>query len=214
MKSSQLPIFIFLSFLSSFCFAQQLPKPIRNTFKLGTGFENVDFALRDYRPGNFFSSRDDDYYKNVKSRHLFLKYEYNLNKHVLVGANFALAQGSMDNYLYEWVQLNDSIGTYVSTKQYEFRFTNVSLNGRINFSTGGEKFAGYAGLGAGIRRSFHTYDYPGISRYDYRTDKDGFPVGFEITMGIQAALVENLGLYSEIGLAKSYFQFGVYYKFK
>lgn len=78
----------------------------------------------------------------------------------------------------------------------------------MHFSGSG-KFDPYAGVGIGYRIGF--FEYKGDTD-DYKNDdavRALFPLGFELTIGARYFILDNFGVYSELGVAKSVWQAGV-----
>jgi opacity protein-like surface antigen len=135
---------------------------------------------------------------------LYVKYEHAVNDHIGLGVNVAYAANKWA-YNYE----NDG-ARYTETTER----TTYSILARFNYHFGNsDKFDPYLGLGMGYRdanwdiRSDSPYGNSGV------TFKSLIPFGFELTVGARYFFLENLGVYAEMGGAKSVFQGGLAARF-
>jgi len=100
-------------------------------------------------------------------------------------------------------------GTTTATYEYKTTFTSMSFLGRINvhFATT-DKLDPYWGIGVGYRTASWKFEsnQPG---YISDASKALFPVGFETTLGLRYYFTPNIGMYVEMGIAKSLVQGGL-----
>ena len=124
---------------------------------------------------------------------IFLKYEYGVSEKVGFGLNvaYATASASYDNIFLDELTSLDWWG--------------ASFNARVNRHFGSsDKFDPYIGFGMGYK----------IANWSYSNDDDNdikalIPLGFEATFGARYMFTPNIGLFSEVGLAKGIIQAGL-----
>jgi opacity protein-like surface antigen len=127
------------------------------------------------------------------------KIEYGVNDYIGIGLAI--------NYVNSSVSFTDQYN-------YKLAYNNFKVNLRTNVHYGtAEKIDFYSGLGVGY----------GNSSFNWTTnDPDGVPsesviipinIGFEATTGARYFFTDNIGMYAEIGLAKSIIQIGASFKF-
>ncbi|MFM2386286.1 MAG: hypothetical protein RL660_1043 [Bacteroidota bacterium] len=94
---------------------------------------------------------------------------------------------------------------------YDLRFASTKLNIRSNLHLGNKKrFDPYIGIGLGYGfggNNFKTND-PFFKPYDLGNPR----LGFEVTLGSRFYFNDNIGIYAELGMARSIVQFGLCYK--
>ena len=177
--------------------AQQF-QPGDITLSAGYGFPSVTKTLFNLAEGD-----------NISSSFIgpvFGKLEYAISETVGFGVNVAYAHG---NSTYERTDdASDSI-TYTTGIKYDA----YSILARVNFHFGNsEMFDPYAGFGMGYRNSKYTYsgNDPEVEPYDVN---GLINFGLDFTIGTRIYLTENIGIYGEVGIAKSPFQIGLIAKF-
>ncbi len=147
-----------------------------------------------------------DQFTDVKYRGMgpyYLKYEYAVTDNIAMGLNVAYATN-------EWSYDYESDGsTYTETTTRK----TYSVLARFNYHFGrGPKFDPYLGLGMGYRNAEWTVKDSGSGTSGVEL-KSLMPFGFELTMGARYFFVPNLGIYAEVGGAKSVAQAGLAVKF-
>jgi len=140
---------------------------------------------------------------------LYGKYEYGITENIGLGVNFAYGTNQW-SYRYSSVDAVGNPTTYTETTDR----THFSVLARINFHFGNEeKFDPYVGLGMGYRDatwSTNSQDPLGGSGVVFR---GLVPLGLEMTIGARYFFSPNIGLYAEVGAAKSVVQGGLIVKF-
>lgn len=165
------------------------------TFSAGYGFPSFTRTVFNFVEG-----------ENVESMvigPLYGKAEFALSDRVGLGVNFAYTHGNA-TYVTQDGEI-DSIFYNTSVD-----YTSYSVLARLNFHFGRPEgiFDPYAGLGLGYRNA--RYDYTGGDPDDQPVGFDGlFHLGMDLTIGTRVYLTENIGLYGEVGLAKSIMQAGL-----
>lgn len=128
---------------------------------------------------------------------LNFKYEYGANEEFGFGVNVATYEAAMNYTTYDEY-----------TKEYQDDYyTTSSFLFRINYHpVVNEKTDFYFGAGIGYRYAQYN---------EYRNNDVGaiFPIGFELTAGFRYYPIKHIGLFTEVGLAKSLIQAGVVVKF-
>lgn len=133
----------------------------------------------------------------------YLKAEFPINDRVGFGLNFAYVVGNA-TYVEQDGQV-DSIFYNTSVD-----YSSYSIIARVNFHFGAQdgRFDPYAGFGLGYRDA--TYKFTGGDPDDEPNEAGAiFHLGMDFTIGTRFYLTENIGLYGEVGLAKSIMQAGV-----
>jgi len=177
--------------------AQEMPvtAPSAITFSAGYGFPSFTRTLFSFMEG-----------ENVSSTFIgpaYAKMEFALNEKVGFGLNFAYSHGEA-TYVTQDGEIDSAL--YNSKVSY----TSYSILARFNFHFGqeGSMFDPYAGFGLGYRNS--NYAYTGNDPDALPADINGFlHMGMELTIGTRVYLTENIGIYGEVGLAKSPMQAGL-----
>ncbi len=137
---------------------------------------------------------------------LYLKYERILTPKFGMGINVA----------YETIQYSETSegydpisGTYVTYTNY-YDFSSVSILGRLSWHfTDLEKFDPYVGFGFGYRSAKLQVDSNDPYLNTFSNNSTPFPVGADVTIGARLYLSNSIGVYTELGLAKSLFQIGL-----
>ena len=168
----------------------------------GYGFANFSKAL-------FKAGEGAPGYEFKSFGPVFVKGEYAASDNVGIGINFAYL-GMNAKLNYEGI---DSMGN-TATYQAEIGHNGYSILGRVNFHfANGDMIDPYFGLGVGYRGGNWSFsdtdpdgDYSGIAAAGV------FPFGFETTLGLRFYVIDMLGIYSEVGLAKGLVQVGLTYK--
>ncbi len=155
---------------------------------------------------NSYSSNTDYSLKSIGPA--YLKLEYGVTSWVGVGFNWAYANADI-NY-------TAADGSYI--EKHTVSFTTMSFLGRVNFHflPDNEKIDLYGGLGMGYRSGGWTFKSTSTNPNYSATNETTptlIPIGFEITLGGRYYFTPNIGMYAEIGLAKSPFQIGLCAKF-
>jgi opacity protein-like surface antigen len=142
---------------------------------------------------------------------VFVKGEYAASDNVGIGINFAYLgmNSQLDYYMPDPNDPVDSIQYHA-----EVGLNSYSVLGRVNFHfANGDMIDPYFGLGVGYRGGSWSFsdtdpngDYTGIDNAKV------MPFGFETTLGLRFYVIDMLGIYSEVGLAKGIVQVGLTYK--
>jgi opacity protein-like surface antigen len=139
----------------------------------------------------------------------YFKYEYGISNNIGLGLSFAYEENDW-TYRYDSIDLDGNPAQYSESTSR----STYSILARFNFHMGdSEKFDPYIGFGVGYRdanwdiRSDSPYGDSGVSL------KSLIPFGFELTVGARYFFLDNLGIYAEMGGAKSVFQGGLTARF-
>lgn len=169
------------------------------SFSAGYGFPNLTRTAFNFIDG----------VSNLESHvigPMYGKFEYAVTDVIGFGVNVAYTYG---NVAYE--TSNDMLDSIVYNTS--FTYQSYSILGRLNFHFGkSEMVDPYAGIGLGYRNANYNYhsDDPDFDE----TDFNGIlHFGVDLTLGARFYLTENLGVYGEVGLAKSPLQIGLIAKF-
>ncbi len=182
--------------------------------KYATGFqEGNTFISAGYGFGNFglgvlrslvktSSSLTDVKFKTKGPFHA--KISHAVTNDIEIGVNFAYA-----NYSVDW-------DNTVNTTDYNTKLTWETWSAllRVNYHFGGDdKLDPYLGVGFGYRNSDYkfTYEDPNNTKNESYTSPLHF--GFEATLGARYFPIPNLGIYAEVGFAKSIGQIGLTARF-
>lgn len=140
---------------------------------------------------------------------LYFKYEYAVADNIGLGLSVAYAYNDF-TYCYASFDIDGVERMYSETTSR----STYSVLARFNFHMGdNEKFDPYVGFGLGYRdanweiRSDSPHGTSGVSF------KSFMPFGFEVTIGARYFFLDNLGIYAEVGGAKSIFQGGLVARF-
>lgn len=163
----------------------------KSQISLGYGFANTTQTL--------LSNYDQDLYPDLEFKALgpiFLKYEFGASEKVGFGLNVAYAGAG--------ITYDDGVD------RAAIDWWGTSFNARVNRHFGShDKFDPYIGVGMGYKIAKWTFS-------DENNSEDTgalIPLGFETTFGARYMFTQNIGLYSEVGLAKGIFQIGLNSKF-
>lgn len=158
-------------------------------FSLGTGVFESDL-------GDFTSSGSNTI---SKIGPFYWKLEAQITHHFALGFSTA--------YLRTRYETLDSDAT-------NFRYSNLSIMLRLNFfALNMRDFKLYSGFGIGYK-GIGKKDIVQISNEDEILEQLNLqPLAIEFTAGIRYFLTDDLGIYTEIGVAKSVIQPGVVYSF-
>ena len=176
-----------------------LMQPSGITISAGYGFPSLAKKVFDFAEGN-----------NVNSSFFgpaYVKAEIPLSDHVGFGLNFAYSHGNAT-----YVTQDGEIDSIFYNTQFDY--TSYSVLARLNFHFGqeGGMFDPYAGFGMGYRNA--NYAYTGGDPDAEPYDINGLiHLGAELTIGTRIYLTDNIGIYGEVGFAKSPFQAGLVVKF-
>lgn len=160
--------------------------------------------------GNLSSSFDDyldQDYKGVGP--LYLKYEYAVTDRIGLGLNLACATNEW-SYRYDVTDEQGNINSYrESTK-----LSTWSALARLNYHFGNsDRFDPYFGFGLGYRDANWELTSTGPEGGSGVELKSLMPFGFEFTLGARYFLANNIGIYAEVGGAKSVVQGGLVARF-
>lgn len=140
-------------------------------------------------------------YKSVGPIHF--RGEYGLSKSIGLGlsVNYNSFGGQWFRDYYQYLGYSKFYSENMSVK-------SISLMARFNLHFAvSNQVDPYCGIAAGYKLITYKYhsDYPGVV-YDYT---GGLPVGFETTIGIRYYFSDIVGIYVEMGFAKSIIQGGI-----
>lgn len=125
---------------------------------------------------------------------IYAKFEYGVSENIGFGVNIAYADAGI-NY-------TNDLGESAS-----FKWWNTSINARVNRHFGSNnKFDPYIGLGMGYKFGKWTSEGDDNAEDDLNAL---IPLGFETTFGARYMFTPNIGLFSEVGIAKGIFQAGL-----
>ncbi len=177
--------------------AQQF-EPGSITFSAGYGFPSLTKTL--------FHLVDGDNISSTFVGPFYAKVEFAMNETVGFGVNAAYSYGDA---VYQRVDAaNDSI-TYTTG----VTLSSYSILARANFHFGNsDRFDPYAGIGMGYRNS--KYTYTGNDPEVNPSDLNGFNhFGLDFTLGARVYITDNIGIYGEVGIAKTPIQVGLVARF-
>lgn len=122
---------------------------------------------------------------------IFLKYEYGVSEKVGFGLNIA------------YVSASNSYDDTFFNETYSLDWWGASFNARVNRHFGSsDKFDPYIGFGMGYKIANWSYS-------DGTSSEAFIPLGFEATFGARYMFTPNIGVFSEVGLAKGVLQGGL-----
>jgi opacity protein-like surface antigen len=167
------------------------------TFSAGYGFPSVAKTT--------FNLIDGDNINSSFYGPFYGKAEFALNETVGFGVNFAYAAGSAT-----YMKQDDDIDSLFYDAAVKYKA--YSILARFNFHFGNsDKFDPYAGIGFGYRNN--NYSYSGGDPDNPDSDVNGlFHMGMDLTIGARMYLTENIGIYGEVGVAKTPIQVGLVVK--
>lgn len=126
------------------------------------------------------------------------------------GLSDGVGMGLSVNYVSFGATWRSTDSTGMGFYTNKFSRSSLSVLARINFHFGTtDKLDPYFGVGAGYRQA--TWKFTSNDP-DYADDikAPGFsPFGFETTIGLRYYIAEGIGLYTEMGIAKSIIQVGL-----
>lgn len=163
---------------------------------LGYGAPNLSKSLF-----SIYESYTDFTMKSMGPLHL--KFEYFLSDRFGVG----LVANYVSSYV-SWIYDDGMGGKWNESYDYSSLAFNVRFNWHFYNQNG---FDFYAGSGVGYK----------ITNYKFKSDDPlgtgslslgGFPLGFEVTAGGRYFITDMIGVYAEVGAAKSVIQGGVVVK--
>ncbi|MES2629580.1 MAG: outer membrane beta-barrel protein [Bacteroidota bacterium] len=144
-------------------------------------------------------------FKATGSGPFHLKYEYGIGRKIGLGVSLAYVTFGFTD-----VTKDDYTGEVLYAES--FNLTNIAALARVNFHFGSsKKFDPYLGVGAGA--NFITAKYTstdGETTSPFSTP--GF-VAIELVFGARYFFSDHIGIYTEVGYAKSLAQLGVTFKF-
>ncbi|HEY1047388.1 MAG TPA: hypothetical protein VGF79_13160 [Bacteroidia bacterium] len=194
-------LLIILAILPHFLIANEIEQ--KHTISLGIGAPNMTVSLF-----NIFNNYNNNF--SAKGTGPFhLKYENRIHPHMSIGLNINSA-----SYDIRYVDnvLDTNKGTIVPNN-VRIKGRNTAFNIRYNVHflkpENFPKFDCYFGLGLGMR-----FGKPVLSsEYSYYTPSLKLPnfsvIGLESTLGMRYFFTDHIGVYTEIGLAKSIVQLGL-----
>lgn len=176
--------------------AQDVEQSINQVvFSAGYGFPSFTRTIFDFVDG----TNVDTYVIGPA----YLKAELPVNDRVGFGVNFAYTTANA-TYVTQDGEI-DSIFYNTSVD-----YTSYSILARVNFHFGAQdgKFDPYAGFGFGYRNA--NYAVTGGDPDDQPNDFNGLiHFGMDVTIGTRYYITDNIGVYGEVGLAKSIMQAGL-----
>lgn len=169
------------------------------------GSNSISFG---YGTGTFLGalSRNFDINDNVSYSSLgpvYFKFEHAMDDHIGLGLNVAYATNEWTyDYRYD-----------TTTYKGRTHRNTYSILARFNYHIGAdEKFDPYVGFGLGYRDAKWTVEDQGPQDSGVEL-KSLLPFGMDMTFGFRYFFTPNIGLYAEVGAAKSVVQGGLSVKF-
>lgn len=169
-----------------------------------------------------FSLAGATYYSNLSQNENFealinggfhLKYEYRLSEKFSMGITYGYVEvqgswtGTEANYIYQW-------GSVADPNSGSFSVYSTSIVGRFNWSLmKKEKVEVYVGAGAGYRIENISENIVDEELYGVEKSELGPPISVEGSFGFRYYVIPSLGFYTEVGIAKSFFQVGLVFGF-
>jgi len=154
-----------------------------------------------------FDSYTDMGYKGLGP--LYLKYEYGVTDRIGLGINFAYATNEW-SYRYETTDDQGNTTTYRESTERD----TYSVLARLSYHFGNsERFDPYFGFGVGYRDANWKMNTSGPGGGSGVELKSLMPFGFEFTLGARYFFSNNIGVFAEVGAAKSVMQGGLVAKF-
>ena len=196
MKKSILLAIIFFAILNQ-APAQCLPQ---GSFNISVGYGYNAFVK------TYIKSFEDEVgFKYSALGPIHAKAEYMLGNRVGLGLSLNYL-----SYKLSYTQYNASL-TYTESAQ----FSTLSALARFNFYyVNTDKLAVYTGTGVGYKTYKWVFKNDGNVETVTREDLLVIPpVGFELTTGIKYMFIPNVGVYAEVGIAKSIIQAGMTFSF-
>ncbi|MEZ5013138.1 MAG: outer membrane beta-barrel protein [Chitinophagales bacterium] len=177
-------------------------------FEEGNSYISVGYGFPNLLGSIFKAYEEYNDYHASSTGPIYGKYEYAINDHIGVGA---LVNYSSTKVTYQYDSFDDNGDPAVYG--YEVKWSSFSILGRVNWHFGeSDKFDPYFGVGMGYRSSSYTVtsDDPYLDNWEIGTL---IPFGMEITVGGRYFFTDAIGVYAELGFAKSPFQVGLTAKF-
>ena len=191
----------------------------KNAIFVGVGTGNVTYSL--VKQADKFQDPNGGYFLSLSTHEVkplyFIKYENQLGRRHTLGLNFANSGFVIGGVVRDSVFLNDL--NVLTETELEVTYRSQSFNLRYNYLFNDDKyFQVYWGIGVGIRGnsiSIKTNNpnfskqlqIPGLNLGAVPT------LGFESTLGFRGMITDQLGWYTEIGIAKAALQIGMAYRF-
>jgi opacity protein-like surface antigen len=186
-------------FIASIIFCTVLTFPLiikAQAFKQGESLVSAGYGFGNFIQAVFSLYESNDEFSRSINGPVFVKYEFRVSEKIGFGVNFSFASATV-NY------------KDLFAESQSINWSTWSGLARVNRHFGShEKFDPYIGLGLGYRSVNWKVSELGL---DY--DNNMMPLGFESTLGARYMFTPNIGLYSEVGIAKAAFQFGLNAKF-
>lgn len=199
MKNLTLAVFFIFLFSNMAIFSQQ---PYESSIRISLGYgagntAGIPYYLL-YSPNKEFKTKIENPFN--------LKFEYGLNKKnaLAISLSHVIVRASWQGYNSDgFLLIGDNNSGY-------YKLNSTSIIFRVNHSiVKKEKLEIYFGEGFGFR--VETFKYFGQDVY--YEEKPIVPISIEASLGMRYYFTPNIGLYSELGLAKSIFQGGLVLKF-
>lgn len=134
------------------------------------------------------------------------RFEYAVSPKIGIGVNFAYAHADLLTQEETEIRLSD--GNKVPL-QWNVNWNTWSILARLNYHFGeNDIFDPYLGFGLG----FKDWTTESVSNDPDRDIQEGsalINIGFESTFGLRVMPHERIGIFTELGLAKSLFQIGI-----
>lgn len=180
----------------------------KHTFSLGAGL--LSTAGMNYY-SNF--SQNEDFEAEI-SGGVHFKYEHHLSENFSLGLSFGYveAKGSWEGdelvYIYQW-------GPDVpDPNPGSFSLNSTSIVGRFNWSmVKTERVEVHLGAGAGYRIDNYSENVINSEEFGVNENEVGPPISVEAGFGMRFYFTPSFGMYSEIGIAKSFLQAGLVFGF-
>ena len=144
---------------------------------------------------------------------IFGKFEYAISDKWGIGVNFFASNiGFKQAYNYETydAQTNTTtVSRYEDSYSYKVNALNLRFNRHWEVT---DEFDIYFGFGGGTKWGKLEYKSNNPDRIEGESISP-IPMAMELTMGARYYFTDNIGIYSEIGIARSFFQGGLAVKF-
>jgi opacity protein-like surface antigen len=183
-----------------------------DAFEEGVAVISVGYGFGNFTQALFKAWKDDLNYSYKSFGPIHAKFEYGLGDKFGIGASINYMSAGA-----EWTSTyatTDTAGNTIYVPYNEgFDYSTLSVLCRMNihFATS-DKLDPYWGMGVGYRSGSWKYHstYPGATEPSVSSI---FPFGWETTIGMRYYFTDNIGMYLEMGLAKSMIQAGLSAKF-
>lgn len=143
---------------------------------------------------------------------IFGKVEYAISDKWGIGLNYFNSNiGFTQSYDYTTTNSNGDLVTNRYKDEYSYQVSAISVRFNRHWEVT-DAFDIYFGFGGGPKWGKLTYETnnPDLVEVDFSTP---IPFAMELTMGARYYFTPNIGLYTEIGLARSFMQGGLVAKF-